>query len=92
LRLVHEKAPAQVWAVGEITLILQRVTRGDDAAASELIQCVYRELRQLAAAKLGREAVPQTLQPTAPEHEAWLRLCSAHPSHMAFEQNTAGPG
>jgi len=41
------------------------VTCGDDAAASELIQCVYRELRLLAAAKLGREAVPQTLQPTA---------------------------
>jgi RNA polymerase sigma factor (TIGR02999 family) len=35
---------------------------------------VYRELRQLAAAKLGREKPGQTLQATALVHEAYLRL------------------
>src|SRR3954470_14080500 len=35
---------------------------------------VYGELRQLAAAKMGRESAAYTLQPTALVHEAWLRL------------------
>jgi RNA polymerase sigma factor (TIGR02999 family) len=60
--------------VGEITLILQRLGHGDPRAADELMPLVYRELRQLAAAKLGRDSAAQTLQPTALVHEAWLRL------------------
>jgi hypothetical protein len=35
---------------------------------------VYGELRKLAAAKMSRESMAQTLQPTALVHEAWLRL------------------
>src|SRR4051812_13977592 len=54
--------------------MLQRVTRGEADAASELMRCVYGELRQLAAAKMSREAAAQTLQPTALVHEAWLRM------------------
>src|SRR3954465_2578309 len=61
--------------MGEITLILQRVTQGEADASAELMRCVYGELRQLAAAKMGREsAASHTLQPTALVHEAWLRL------------------
>ena len=59
---------------GDITLILQRIEDGDSQAAEQLLPLVYEELRQLAAAKLAREAPGQTLQPTALVHEAWLRL------------------
>ena len=54
--------------------MLQRVSRGEPDAASALMRCVYAELHQLAAAKMGRESAAHTLQPTALVHEAWLRL------------------
>jgi RNA polymerase sigma factor (TIGR02999 family) len=38
------------------------------------MQLVYAELRQLAAAKMGRESAAHTIQPTALVHEVWLRL------------------
>ena len=60
--------------VGEITLLLQRSHQGDAHATNELMQLVYAELRQLAAAKMARESAALTLQPTALVHEAWLRL------------------
>ena len=72
--LVRAGAFAQSRAVGEITLILQRLGAGDPRAADELMPLVYGELRQLAAAKMGRESAGHTLQPTALVHEAWLRL------------------
>jgi len=43
-------------------------------AAADLLPLLYDELRQLAAAKLAREAPGQTLQATALVHEAWLRV------------------
>jgi len=60
--------------VGEITLILQRLSNGDARAADDLMPLVYGEVRSLAAAKMGRESAAHTLQPTALVHEAWLRL------------------
>jgi RNA polymerase sigma factor (TIGR02999 family) len=60
--------------VQEITVILNRVERGDSHAAHELLQLVYDELRKLAAAKMARESSGETLQATALVHEAWLRL------------------
>jgi RNA polymerase sigma factor (TIGR02999 family) len=47
---------------------------GDAPAGEDLLPLVYRELRQLANARMAREAADQTLQPTALVHEAWLRL------------------
>lgn len=58
----------------DFTLLLERAQRGDAPAATELFALVYTELRRVAAAKMAREAVGQTLQPTALVHEAWLRL------------------
>jgi hypothetical protein len=43
-------------------------------AAEQLLPLVYRELRQLAAARLAAEQPGQTLQATALVHEAYLRL------------------
>jgi RNA polymerase sigma factor (TIGR02999 family) len=60
--------------VSELTLILQRIDRGDAQAAQQILPLVYDELRKLAAAKMARESAGQTLQPTALVHEAWLRL------------------
>lgn len=57
-----------------ITVILQRIERGDPTAAAQLLPLVYDELRSLAAAKMAREMPGQTLQPTALVHEMWLRL------------------
>ena len=42
-------------------------------AGKELGTSLYRELRQMATAKMAREK-PQTLQATALVHEAWLKL------------------
>jgi RNA polymerase sigma factor (TIGR02999 family) len=58
----------------DVTLMLQRVADGEPLASEQLLPVVYDELRRLAAARLARESVGQTLQPTALVHEAWLRL------------------
>jgi RNA polymerase sigma factor (TIGR02999 family) len=60
--------------MNEVTRILSGLQRGDGAAAGELLQLVYAELRKLAAQRLAHEAPAQTLQPTALVHEAYLRL------------------
>ncbi len=59
---------------GEITVLLQRLRRGDEGAADELLRVVYEELRRIARAYMGKEASEHTLQTTALIHEAWLRL------------------
>ena len=46
----------------------------DERGAGRLLELVYDELRRLAERRLAREQGPQTLQPTALVHEAWLRL------------------
>ena len=58
----------------EITVILEKIERGDAQAADQLLPLVYEELRRLAAQKLAQENPGQTLQPTALVHEAYVRL------------------
>jgi RNA polymerase sigma factor (TIGR02999 family) len=60
--------------MSDITLMLQAVARGEPQASSDLLPLVYDELRQLAGARMAREATGHTLQATALVHEAWLRL------------------
>jgi RNA polymerase sigma factor (TIGR02999 family) len=60
--------------VDEITRALQAVQDKEHGAPEKFLDLVYGELRQLAAAKMAREAPGHTLQPTALVHEAWLRL------------------
>ncbi|MBK8098375.1 MAG: sigma-70 family RNA polymerase sigma factor [Planctomycetes bacterium] len=57
-----------------ITLALARVERGEPGAGDELWQLVYQDLRQLAAARLGKLGSGQTMQATALVHEVWMRL------------------
>jgi RNA polymerase sigma factor (TIGR02999 family) len=60
--------------MSEITLILEALERDKGRDAEELLPLVYDELRHLAAARLGRNHISRTLQPTALVHEAWMRL------------------
>ena len=62
-------APAE-----QVSVILSRITAGDNAAADELLPLVYQQLHNLASARLARERPGQTLQATALVHEAYLRL------------------
>lgn len=57
-----------------VTRLLEAAHAGDRQAAAELLPVVYGELRQLAAAKLAREAAGHSLDATALVHEAFLKL------------------
>ncbi len=59
---------------GEVTWLLRRIDEGDRGAVESLLPLVYRELREIAAARMAQEAPDHTLQPTALVHEAWIRL------------------
>jgi RNA polymerase sigma factor (TIGR02999 family) len=58
----------------EITPLLLRWSRGEQAALDQLMPIVYEELRKLAHGYLSRERPDHTLQPTALINEAYLRL------------------
>jgi RNA polymerase sigma factor (TIGR02999 family) len=60
--------------MNDVTQILSAIEQGDTRAADQLFPLVYDALRDLAVAKLAREAPGQTLQATALVHEAYLRL------------------
>ena len=62
-----------------VTLALARVERGEAGASEDLWRLVYEDLKQLAAARLGRLGPGQTLQATALVHEVWVRLGGATP-------------
>ena len=58
----------------QVSAVLQAAQAGDRQAAADLLPLVYAELRQLAQARLARQAPGQTLQPTALVHEVYLRI------------------
>lgn len=60
--------------MNDATQLLNAIRQGDLQASAKLIPLVYQELRNLAGARLAREAPGQTLQATALVHEAYLRL------------------
>lgn len=62
----------------EVTRILAALDAGDQTAPDRLMELVFAELHRLAQAKLSRERVDHTLQPTALINEAWLRLAGSH--------------
>lgn len=67
---VKESSPSP----GTVTLLLERWSSGDPAAAEQVLPLVYEELRRIAARQLRRERDAHTLQATAIVHEAYLRL------------------
>lgn len=58
----------------DVTQMIDAISAGDSQAAEQLLPLVYRELRDLALARMATEKSGQTLQPTALVHEAYLRL------------------
>src|SRR5262249_32951250 len=70
----HRKFSLAVPPMSDVTRILSAIEQGDPSAAEQLLPLVYDELRRLAAAKLAPEKPGETLQATAPGHEAYLRL------------------
>ncbi|MBK8974921.1 MAG: sigma-70 family RNA polymerase sigma factor [Planctomycetes bacterium] len=58
----------------EVTVLLAALGRGEQRAADALMTVLYRELHQLARARMQREPAGHTLQPTALVHEAYVRL------------------
>ena len=60
--------------MSDVTHILSQIESGDPSAAELLLPLIYKELRNLAAAKMAHESPDHTLQATALVHEAYLRL------------------
>lgn len=58
----------------EITDLLIRWRKGDQAALERLMPIVYAELGRMAARYMRNEGALRSLQPTALVHEAYLRL------------------
>ena len=56
-----------------VTTLITAIEAGDRQAAEDLLPLLYDELRRLARNWMAHEN-PQTLQPTALVHEAYLRL------------------
>lgn len=56
-----------------VTTLITAIEGGDRQAAEDLLPLLYDELRRLAHGWMAHEK-PQTLQPTALVHEAYLRL------------------
>ncbi len=60
--------------MGEVTVILSAIEKGDSESAAKLLPLVYDELRRLAAEKMAFENPGHTLDATALVHEAFIRL------------------
>ena len=61
-----------------VTSLLARLRDGDRKALDQLMPLVYSELHKIAVAYVSEERRPQTLQPTALVHEAYLKLLGAN--------------
>lgn len=59
---------------GQLTRLLDAAREGSADAATQVLELVYGELRQVAAQRLSGRRALNTLQPTALVHEVWLRL------------------
>ncbi len=59
---------------GDVTVLLQAWSDGDQVAGDQLFGIIYGELRHLAGVQLRRSSVPVTIQATEVIHEAYFRL------------------
>jgi len=66
--------------------LLAALNRGDPAAAEQLLPLVYNQLRALAGGYF-RDQPPQTLEPTALVHEAFVRLIDGSGKGWADENH-----
>ena len=80
---MHRRSGAvlQNGSAHDITVLLQRVRGGDTAAAEELYQRVYDQLRDAAERCMRDQRKDHTLEPRALVHEAFLRLVGRVDAH-----------
>jgi RNA polymerase sigma factor (TIGR02999 family) len=64
----------------DITELLNRAASGDPDAGRDVLPAIYRELKNLASARLAKIPPGGTLQTTALVHEAWLRIVNRNPA------------
>jgi RNA polymerase sigma factor (TIGR02999 family) len=69
-----------------VTELLRAWHDRQPGALEQLVPAVHAELRRIAGAKLGRERLNHTLQPTALVHEAYLRLVNQR--NLQFKDRT----
>jgi RNA polymerase sigma factor (TIGR02999 family) len=65
--------------MNEVTQILDQLQQGDAGASAKLLPLVYRELRQLATARLAGERAGKKPDATSLVHQAYLRLMGDGP-------------
>ena len=65
-----------------ITRLLKEWREGNQEAANQLMDLVYRELHRIASREMRRERREHTLQTTALVHEMYLRLCGSDPVEL----------
>jgi len=70
-----------------VTVLLDRIKSGDDAATNELMSVAYEELRAIAGHIFKDQAGGHTLQPTALVNEACIKLLNSHEAGNAAEWN-----
>jgi RNA polymerase sigma factor (TIGR02999 family) len=63
----------------EITLLLNEIAAGSEAAKEKVIALVYDQLHRMARSMMPRERSNHTLQPTALVHEAYFKLFVGRP-------------
>ena len=73
MRKVREK-PLMTTAPGQVTILLNRWSEGDQTALEQLTPLVYEELHRLAHQHLRPEGPGHILQTSALINEAYLRL------------------
>ena len=59
---------------GSVARLMASFRNGDQAAAGQLVELFYPELRRIAAARMRAERPDHTLQPTAVVHQLYLEL------------------
>jgi RNA polymerase sigma-70 factor, ECF subfamily len=64
----------EITEPGQITLLLQRVRKGDREAEAQLLPMVYEHLHRLAERQFQAERIGHTLQPTALIGELYMRI------------------
>jgi RNA polymerase sigma factor (TIGR02999 family) len=72
-------SPIEQPPSGELTILLNRMQRGDKDAAAQAVALVYDELHRIAAREMRWEQKDGQLQPTVLIHEAYLRLMGGDP-------------
>jgi RNA polymerase sigma factor (TIGR02999 family) len=79
--VLKSQQPKQAGPASQLTLLLNRMRRGDQDAAERAAGLVYAELHRIASRQMKRERPDHVLQTTALVHEAYLKMAGG----KAFE-------